>query len=64
MTTARLRVLYFAKTSVGAPWAVRQVRDHVRLGIDAHVAVPAGGPAWHSMQRSVPPSMPHLRTCR
>ncbi len=40
----RLRVLYLAKTSVGAPWAVRQVRDHVRLGIAAHVVVPAGGP--------------------
>src|SRR4051812_22891964 len=39
-----LRVLYLAKTSVGAPWAVRQIRDHVRLGIEAHVAVPAGGP--------------------
>jgi len=41
---SNLRVLYLAKTSVGAPWAVRQVRDHVRLGIEAHVAVPAGGP--------------------
>lgn len=39
-----LRVLYMAKTSIGAPWAVRQVRDHVRLGVDAHIAAPAGGP--------------------
>ncbi len=39
----RLRVLYLVKTSVGAPWAVRQVRDHVRLGIDAHIGLPAGG---------------------
>jgi glycosyltransferase involved in cell wall biosynthesis len=40
---ATVRVLYLAKTSSGAPWAVRQVRDHIRLGIEAHVAVPAGG---------------------
>jgi glycosyltransferase involved in cell wall biosynthesis len=39
-----LRVLYLAKTSVGAPWAVRQVRDHVHLGVEAHVAVPTDGP--------------------
>ncbi len=39
-----LRVLYLVKTSAGAPWAVRQVRDHVRLGIDAHIGLPAGGP--------------------
>jgi len=39
-----LRVLYLAKTSAGAPWAMRQVRDHVRLGVDAHIGLPAGGP--------------------
>jgi len=39
-----LRVLYLAKTSVGGPWAVRQTRDHVRLGVEAHIAVPTGGP--------------------
>ncbi|MGI8688068.1 MAG: glycosyltransferase [Thermomicrobiales bacterium] len=39
-----LKVLYLAKTSVGAPWAVRQTRDHVRLGVEAHLAAPVGGP--------------------
>lgn len=39
-----LKVLYLAKTSVGAPWAVRQTRDHVRLGVEAHLAAPGGGP--------------------
>ncbi len=39
-----LRVLYLAKTSAGGPWAVRQTRDHVRLGVEAHLAAPAGGP--------------------
>jgi len=39
-----LRILYLAKTSAGALWAVRQVRDHVHLGVDAHIGLPAGGP--------------------
>jgi glycosyltransferase involved in cell wall biosynthesis len=32
------------KTSVGAPWAVRQTRDFVRFGAEVHVALPPGGP--------------------
>ncbi len=40
----KVRVLYLVKTSEWALWAVRQVRDHVLLGIDAHVVVPPGGP--------------------
>lgn len=40
----KLRILHVGKTSVGAPWAVRQTRDLVRLGLDVHIAVPAGGP--------------------
>ena len=39
-----LKVLYLAKTSVGGPWAVRQTRDHVRLGVEAHIALPPDGP--------------------
>jgi glycosyltransferase involved in cell wall biosynthesis len=32
------------KTSAGAPWAVRQTRDLVELGVEVHVALPPGGP--------------------
>lgn len=37
-----LRVLHFLKTAVGASWALRQLRELVRLGVDAHVALPEG----------------------
>lgn len=37
-----IRVLHFLKTSVGASWALRQLRELVQLGVDAHVALPAG----------------------
>jgi glycosyltransferase involved in cell wall biosynthesis len=37
-----LRVLHLIKTAVGATWAVHQVRELVRLGIEVHVAVPSG----------------------
>lgn len=39
-----LRVLCLSKTSVGAPWAVRQTRDLAALGVDVHIALPFGGP--------------------
>ncbi len=32
------------KTSVGAAWALRQMRELVKLGVDVHVALPDGGP--------------------
>jgi glycosyltransferase involved in cell wall biosynthesis len=38
-----MRVLHLLKTSVGASWALLQVRELVRLGVDVHVALPAGG---------------------
>lgn len=37
-----MKVLHLVKTSVGAPWAVRLLRELVQLGVDVHVAVPAG----------------------
>lgn len=37
-----LRVLHFLKTAVGASWALRQLRELVRLGVDTHVALPEG----------------------
>jgi glycosyltransferase involved in cell wall biosynthesis len=39
-----LRVLHLVKTAVGATWAVRQMRELVKLGVEVHVAVPPGGP--------------------
>lgn len=38
-----MRVLHLVKTSVGATWAFRQMRELVKLGVEVHVAVPAGG---------------------
>lgn len=39
-----MRALHLLKTSVGAGWALRQIRELVKLGITAHVALPDGGP--------------------
>lgn len=38
-----MRVLHLLKTSVGATWAWRQIRELVRLGVDVHIALPDGG---------------------
>ncbi len=47
----RLRVLHVLKTSVGATWALRQMRELVNLGIEVHVALP-DGPLVEQYQRS------------
>ena len=39
-----MRALHLVKTSTGAEWALRQMRELVELGVDVHVAVPEGGP--------------------
>lgn len=39
-----MKVLHLVKTSIGADWAVRQVRELVKLGVEVHVAAPSGGP--------------------
>jgi glycosyltransferase involved in cell wall biosynthesis len=39
-----LRVLHLLKTSVGGRWALRQIRELIRLGVDVHVVLPPGGP--------------------
>lgn len=39
-----MRVLHLIKTSTGATWAVRQMRELVKLGVEVHVALPADGP--------------------
>jgi glycosyltransferase involved in cell wall biosynthesis len=37
-----MKVLHLLKTSTGATWALRQLRELVKLGIDVHVALPDG----------------------
>ena len=39
-----MRSLHLVKTSVGATWAYRLMRDLVSLGDEVHVALPLGGP--------------------
>lgn len=39
-----MKVLHLLKTSVGASWALRQIRELVKLDIEVHVALPGGGP--------------------
>lgn len=39
-----MKALHLVKTAVGATWALRQMRELVTLGVDVHVAMPAGGP--------------------
>lgn len=44
ITNSRLRTLHLVKTSVGATWALRQMRELVKLGVEVHVALPNDGP--------------------
>jgi lipopolysaccharide/colanic/teichoic acid biosynthesis glycosyltransferase/glycosyltransferase involved in cell wall biosynthesis len=63
-----MRVLHLVKTSVGARWALRQMRELVANGVDVHVALPPGGPlvqgyreagvAVHTLQTSLPVRAP------
>lgn len=39
-----ITALHLLKTSVGATWALRQMRELVRLGVHVHAAMPPGGP--------------------
>lgn len=74
-----MRALHLVKTSVGATWALRQVRELVALGVDVHVALPAGGTlvgcyaeagaTEHHVQPSMPLRQPfrvpaHVRALR
>ena len=38
-----LTVLHLVKTSIGAKWALNQMRELVQYGIKVHVALPSGG---------------------
>ena len=37
-----MKILHLVKTSIGATWALRQMRELVRLGVSVHVAMPPG----------------------
>lgn len=39
-----MKVLHLVKTSVGATWALRQMRELRKLGLEVHVALPPDGP--------------------
>lgn len=38
-----MRVLQLLKTSEGATWALRQMCELVKLGVEVHVLLPYGG---------------------
>lgn len=39
-----MRVLHLIKTSIGAGWALRQIHQLIKLGVEVHVILPEGGP--------------------
>ena len=39
-----MRVLHLIKTPLGAGWALRQIRELVKHGINLYVVFPGGGP--------------------
>ncbi len=39
-----MKSLHLLKTSTGASWALRQIRELITLGVDVHVALPCNGP--------------------
>ncbi|MDD6210899.1 MAG: glycosyltransferase, partial [Bacteroidales bacterium] len=39
-----MRVLQLIKTSFGAGWALRHVKELVKYGVEVHVALPVDGP--------------------
>lgn len=65
-----MRVLQVIKTSVGATWALRQMRELANLGVDVHATMPADGPlvsryrdagvTVHPGQYSLPMRQPQL----
>src|SRR5690348_15449276 len=47
-----MRILHLVKTSIGASWALRQMRELTELGHEIHVAIPPGGPLIEQYQRA------------
>ena len=61
-----MTVLQLLKTSVGATWALRQMRELVRLGVDVHAALPPGPlvPQYEAAGVKVHPMNPDLPLLR
>lgn len=66
-----MRVLHLVKTSVGANWALRQMRELVKLGVEVHVALPTTGRLIEKYEEygvhvhTLSYSLPHLwKSCR
>ena len=59
-----MKILHLVKTSVGAKWALQQMKELNRLGVEIHVAMPLNGPlvkeyrlagiSVHAMDYSLP----------
>lgn len=47
-----MKTLQLIKTSVGATWALRQMRELVKLGVEVHAAIPPGGPLIESYREA------------
>lgn len=47
-----MRVFHVLKTSIGALWALKQIRELVQLGVECHVTLPAGGPLVSDYRRA------------
>jgi glycosyltransferase involved in cell wall biosynthesis len=47
-----MKVLNLIKTSVGGTWALRQMKELVRLGVDVHAVLPDCGPLYEAYVRS------------
>ncbi len=63
-----VRVLHLLKTALGASWALNQMRELVKLGVDVQVALPDGplvtayreaGVTTHLVQTDLPLRQPH-----
>jgi glycosyltransferase involved in cell wall biosynthesis len=63
-----MKVLHLLKTSTGATWALRQMRELVRAGVEVHAAMPDGelveqykaaGVHVHVLKLSIPLASPH-----
>jgi glycosyltransferase involved in cell wall biosynthesis len=48
-----VRVLHLSKTSEGAGWLLRQVRELTKLGVEVHAAMPPGGRHFAEYQESI-----------
>ena len=53
-----MNVCHLVRTSAGGEWALRQMRELVRLGVEVHAALPPGGKPVSGYE-SAGPLKPH-----